>query len=348
MKKLLYLFSVILLLALTFMILNSSHPIWWQNIKLNSTKFWGFTSISNNPLLPGSDADFSQTDYKDKEITPRIDTNRLFSGGPAKDQIPSIDDPQFEAISNTGFGDDELIIGLVINGDARAYPYAIMNWHEIVNDVVGGEPVAVTYCPLCETNSVFKRVLNGKAVEFGVSGKLYESCLVMFDRTSDSLYSQPWGVGIVGEETDTVLERVPAVRTTVGQWKEKYPDSKILTTDTGALRNYDQYPYGSYYTDRQVIFSVSRQDQLAVHPKEIGHIIFNHDENKTTNRFSGEYVYFTQAEVESAGELSFSMNGSEGKALWNSELGTIDFVNVDGQSIADMALFGFVYPAHFK
>ena len=345
MKKILV---TIILLITTVVILNWLNPIWWQNAKLNSTRVWGLATISNNPLLPGSDADLSGTDYKEKGIQPRIDLDKLFSGGPPKDGIPSIDNPVFEPIVETEFADDELIIGLEINGDARAYPYAILNWHEIVNDTVGGEAVAVTYCPLCETNSVFKREVNGTITEFGVSGKLYESCLVMYDRLTDTLYNQPQGVGIVGEKTNHVLERVPAVRTTVGAWRAKYPDAQILTTETGYDRDYTRYPYGSYYTDKNIIFDVSRQELLQEHPKEISQIVFTHDSKTPTDRFSGQSQVFTQSRVKAAGSIEFNWNGTTATAKWDEQLQTIEFKDSAGNTIPDMALFGFVYPAHFQ
>lgn len=330
-------------------VLNWINPVWWQDFKLQTVPYWGFASVSNNPLLSGADADLQETDYQDKEIEPRINLDNLFSGGPPKDGIPSIDDPVFEPIDQTAFADDELIIGLEINGDARAYPYAILNWHELVNDTVGGTPVAVSYCPLCETNSVFIRELDGEEVEFGVSGKLYESCLVMYDRKTDTLYEQPWGVGIVGEKTNHVLERVPAIRTTIGQWREQHPDSQILTTDTGYNRNYDAYPYGSYYTNEDIIFPVSRQDLLIEHPKEITQIIFQHDDRNPTDRFSGEYHAYTQKQVrESTEPVEFTWDNRTGVALWDENLETIIFQDADGNVIPDMALFNFVYPAHFQ
>jgi len=335
-------------MVISVITINWLNPIWWQNTKLNSTQFWGLTTISNNPLLPGSDADLSSTDYKEKGVQPRIDLDKLFSGGPPKDGIPSIDNPQFEPISETAFAGNELIIGLEINGDARAYPYAILNWHELVNDTVGGEPVSVSYCPLCETNSVFKRTINGKVTEFGVSGKLYESCLVMYDRLTDTLYNQVQGVGIVGEKTNHVLERVPAIRTTVGAWRTKYPDAQILTVETGHNRDYTRYPYGSYYTDENIIFSVSRQELLQEHPKEILQVIFQHDEKTPTDRFSGATQHFTQERVQAAGTIEFEWSESTATATWDTQLETIIFTDSSGEVIPDMALFGFVHPAHFQ
>lgn len=126
---------------------------------------------------------------------------------------------------------------MVVNGEAKAYPLGIMNWHEIVNDRVGGVNLNVSYCPLCDTIVAFER---GNTT-YGVSGKLYQSCLVMYDREDDTLYSQPWALGVVGSQVNHSLARVPAVKTTLGKWLAKHPDTKILSTETGYQRDYLRY-----------------------------------------------------------------------------------------------------------
>ncbi len=164
--------------------------------------------------------------------------------------------------------DFELVLGLNINGDIRAYPLQILVWHEIVNDEVGGVPVAVTYCPLCFTNQVFKRTIDGEVVEFGTSGKLYNSNLVMYDRSSESYWSQALGQAIVGEHTGKKLERIPFDLANWAEWKKLYPDSMVLSQNTGFGRPYGADPYGDYYTSPRVLFPVSnRDDRLGV--KEI-------------------------------------------------------------------------------
>lgn len=128
----------------------------------------------------------------------RISLDDLLPGGPPKDGIPALENLVFDSISQTTFKDDEKVLGVVINGEAKAYPYGILNWHEIVNDMVGGVPVSVTYCPLCDTGIVFDRKVAGQETTFGVSGKLFQSCLVMYDRLTSTLWSQPWGIGVSG------------------------------------------------------------------------------------------------------------------------------------------------------
>ena len=150
-----------------------------------------------------------------------IPLDKIKGGGPPKDGIPSIDNPVFAAVSDSNFmSDSDTVIGLVIDGDARAYPLFILVWHEIVNDTVGGLPVSVTYCPLCYTNQVFERIIDGTEVEFGTSGKLYNSNLLMYDRLTESYWSQALGLAVKGELTGTQLNLIPFDVITWGDWKE--------------------------------------------------------------------------------------------------------------------------------
>lgn len=214
---------------------------------------------------PASTLTIMETDGQ-KHIIP---LDKIKGGGPPKDGIPSIDDPKFTEISGSQFvSDSDVVIGLEINGDARAYPLFILVWHEIVNDVVGGTPVAVTYCPLCYTNQVFERIVNGNEVEFGTSGKLYQSNLLMYDRWTDSYWSQGLGMAVTGKLSGIQLKTIPFDVITWGDWKKLHPDSLVLTTDTGHLRSYATDPYGDYYTDPRIIFPVDNMDDR-MHPKEI-------------------------------------------------------------------------------
>ncbi len=222
-----------------------------------------------------------------KHIVP---LDKIKSGGPPKDGIPSIDNPKFAPVSESQFvPDTTFVIGLDINGEKRAYPLFIMVWHEIVNDIVGGVPVAVTYCPLCFTNQVFERVIDGKEVEFGTSGKLYNSNLVMYDRLTDSYWSQALGVAITGELTGYELKRIPFDVISWADWKTLHPDTLVLTTETGHIRSYGVDPYGDYYTDPRILFPVEHEDDR-MHPKEL--ILGFHE--------SDVYKAYKQDDVESA------------------------------------------------
>lgn len=222
-------------------------------------RFAGSSETSDNQIISSND------DAGTKAIVP---LDQIVSGGPPRDGIPSIDSPKFVSAEDAGLQDSDLVLGLNINGDIRAYPLNILVWHEIVNDEVGGTPVAVTYCPLCFTNQVFHRTIDNQTVEFGTSGKLYNSNLVMYDRTSESLWSQALGQAIVGEHAGKELERIPFDVAFWREWKTLYPQSKVLSQDTGFGRPYGVDPYGNYYTDPNILFPVShRDDRLG--PKEI-------------------------------------------------------------------------------
>jgi hypothetical protein len=236
---------------------------------------------------------------KEKSIVP---LDQIVSGGPPPDGIPSIDNPKFISVQEASkfLEDSELVLGLNINGDIRAYPLQILVWHEIVNDEIGSIPVAVTYCPLCFTNQVFNRTIDDgqEVVEFGTSGKLYNSNLVMYDRTSKSLWSQAMAEGIVGKYAGTKLERVPFDVAYWKEWKQLYPDSKILSRDTGSNRPYGVDPYGDYYTNSDVLFPVSNKDnRLGLKEIVVGF------ENK------GQYKAYKLQEIENKKVINDQVNG---------------------------------------
>ena len=176
-----------------------------------------------------------------------IDLADILSGGPPKDGIPSIDKPRTVAIAEAGnLTDTEPVIGLVLNGKARAYPLRIMIWHEIVNDELGGVPVTVTYCPLCNSSIVFDRRLGGKILDFGTTGKLRYSDLVMYDRQTESWWQQCLGEGIVGEMTGQRLKIIPSRLESFADFKKRAPDGDVLVPNNSGLRNYGANPYTGY------------------------------------------------------------------------------------------------------
>lgn len=177
-----------------------------------------------------------------------IDLSTLKSGGPPKDGIPSIDNPSFVRINEASdwIHPDEPVIALEHDGTARAYPLQILTHHEIVNDRIGGTPVAVTFCPLCYSALVFKRTLDGGPVTFGVSGLLRNSDLVMYDRKTETLWQQFTGKAIVGSRTGATLEQLPSQIISFKQFAETYSDGMILSRDTGYNRPYGRNPYAGY------------------------------------------------------------------------------------------------------
>ncbi len=187
-----------------------------------------------------------------------------------RDGIPAIDRPRFQTIeeAESVMGDLEPVITFKINGEAKAYPLSILTWHEVVNDTVGGEPVIVTFCPLCNSALAFKRTLDGRVFDFGVSGKLRNSDLIMWDRQTQTWWQQLTGEAIVGELAGHTLEIIPASIISWADFKEANPDSLVLSRDTGFSRPYGSNPYAGYdRVDRPpFLFDGEEDDRLL--PKE--------------------------------------------------------------------------------
>ncbi|MCA1802740.1 MAG: DUF3179 domain-containing protein [Rhodothermaceae bacterium] len=177
-----------------------------------------------------------------------IELDELIDGGPGKDGIPSIDNPQFvsQEEASAWLRDVEPVISLEVNGEARAYPIQILMWHEIANDELGGVPVAVTFCPLCYSAIVFDRRLDGEVLEFGVSGMLRHSDMIMYDRTTESLWQQFSGEALVGDLTGDYLDILPSQLISFEQFREMYPGAEVMSRETGQRRNYGQNPYAGY------------------------------------------------------------------------------------------------------
>jgi hypothetical protein len=182
-----------------------------------------------------------------------IDLDEVVSGGPPPDGIPPIDEPRFESVAQAGtwLEDDSPVMVVEIDDDVRAYPLAILTWHEIVNDEIAGVPVVVTYCPLCNSALAFERTLptdgDATVLDFGTSGRLYQSNLLMYDRQTHTLWTQFDGEGVIGEDLlEARLERLPAWLLGFGEFAASHPDAPVLSRDTGHSRDYGRNPYQGY------------------------------------------------------------------------------------------------------
>ena len=191
-----------------------------------------------------------------------IPQDEVFDGGPGQDGIPSIDNPNFTTASEVDFLDDnDLILGIKIGDEIKGYPHPILDWHEIVNDRVGGSSISLTYCPLTGTGIGWNRSINGVETTFGVSGLLYNTNLMPYDRASGSIWSQQRLDCVNGENIGQEAQLYPFIETTWRTWLRAYPESKVLNTDTGFDRNYTFYPYGDYRTNNgNIIFPISNRD----------------------------------------------------------------------------------------
>lgn len=191
-----------------------------------------------------------------------VDLVKILSGGPGKDGIPAITDPKFVALSDSKVSDDTEVIYAEHGGEEKLYPLNILVWHEIVNDIVGGKPLAVTFCPLCGSAIVFEREVDGDTLEFGVSGFLYESNLLMYSREdSESLWSQSLGEAVVGQRTGADLEHYPMQLLSFSTAKQRFPDAKIMSTNTGFSRDYTATPYSGYSDTDDTYFPISVDDK---------------------------------------------------------------------------------------
>lgn len=188
----------------------------------------------------------------------------LRQGCPAGlDCIPSIDDPRFQwADQATWLAPDDRVIGVEIDGEARAYPLSILNVHEIVNDELAGRPIAVTYCPLSRSGVVFSRTVDGQTLTFGVSGKLLDANLVLYDRQTETYWSQIRGEAIVGPLVPMTLTLHPSTITTWADWRRGHPDTLVLSRDTGIYpkSTYASDPYAGYANQSDVGFGVGPVD----------------------------------------------------------------------------------------
>lgn len=193
----------------------------------------------------------------------------VFQGCPERDCIPAIDAPRFVPAAAADFlTDDDLVIGLTLAGKARAYPTRILNYHEIVNDTLAHRAVAVTWCPLCGSGLVFERSIDSKPVEFGVSGLLHNSDLIMYDRASRSLWQQITGTAFAGPLRGRELAALPSSMTTWRQWRGAHPDTQVLAPPSEDRRYQDPRPYGDYDRSDRLIFPVAQRNP-SLHPKEV-------------------------------------------------------------------------------
>ncbi len=195
----------------------------------------------------------------------RIPTDQIVPGGPPKDGIPALSSPKFVAAARARFlKPSDRVIGVEFEGDARAYPLKILNWHEAVNDRVGGVPVLVTYCPLCDSAAVFDRRVNGQELEFGISGLLYNSNVLLYDRSrqgEESLWSQLRAEAVTGPRSGQKLRVLPCDLTTWADWRARHPDTRVLSTDTGYRRVYAASPYTLYFRHDRLMFPVQPIDR---------------------------------------------------------------------------------------
>jgi hypothetical protein len=206
------------------------------------------TFIFATAMAAWASPDYWKSEWPKTDFTKySVSFDDIFSGGPPKDGIPSIDDPKFVTVAEIeDLADTEPVVGLAIGDDIRAYPLRILMWHEIVNDEVGGVPVSVTFCPLCNAAMVFDRRVGDQVLEFGTTGKLRYSDLVMYDRQTESWWQQFTGEAIIGSMLGTKLKLIPSRLESYANFKKRAPNGKVQIPTRAGMRRYGANPYSGY------------------------------------------------------------------------------------------------------
>lgn len=265
-----------------------------------------------------------------------VPTEEILSGGPPKDGIPAIDKPVFVKASQArSLRDDDRVLAITRNGISKAYPIRIMNWHEIVNDQFGGEGIAITYCPLCGSGIAFKADVAGKSLKFGVSGLLYNSDVLLFDRQTQSLWSQILAKAVTGPMKGSNLTAIPITHTSWADWRKRKPDTLVLTEETGFRRDYTGNPYDGYEKVEETIFPVRFRAQ-GYHPKEqvLGLLI------------DGKAKAYPFVELaRGSGEVKDVIDGHSILVRYNHTHRSAEAFDAQGKPIAGVTLFWFAWYA---
>ncbi len=254
-------------------------------------------------IPPGARNQF-RTDFRIHSIP----YHEIISGGPPKDGIPAVDNPQFITVSEADewIGDLEPVTVFQEQGDTRIYPFQILMWHEIVNDVVGGRPVVVTFCPLCNTAIVFDATVDGRRLDFGTTGRLRFSNLLMYDRQTESWWQQASGEAVVGRLTGSQLTFLPANIISWAEARDAFPQAQVLSRETGFPRNYGRNPYVGYdsIASSPILFSGETPDQLPAMARV------------TTVELNGEAVAYPNAVLQELGVVNDMVGGVEVAVFW--------------------------------
>lgn len=275
----------------------------------------------------------------------KIPEDKVFDGGPGKDGIPSIDSPQFEGTDSQDnlYTDDELMVVIRIGTTVRAYPHDILDWHEIVNDKINDVSFSLNYCPLTGTAMAWNRVINGSETTFGVSGLLYNTNLIPYDRRTDSEWSQLLMRGVRGQNADLDAELIPVVETTYGSFKKLWPNGVVMSQETGFNRNYGEYPYGGYRTDNALLYFPvdpyaddldAKEIVLGVRVNEkVKAYRYNGFENSVqviNDVFEGQEIVVAGSTEENI-LVAFSRKLADGTILELSPLSSLPAIMVDGE-----------------
>ncbi|WP_298357362.1 DUF3179 domain-containing protein [uncultured Litoreibacter sp.] len=281
------------------------------------------------------DTDFSKT---------TVDLNSIRSGGPGKDGIPAIDDPQFIKVADeTRLADREPVIALEIGGPPRAYPIRYFMVHEIVNDVVNGTPVAVTFCPLCNSAMVFDARVGGKPHTFGVSGNLRNSDMVMYDRQTESWWQQAVGEGIVGQHAGAELKQLPSWMESWADFKARNPDGIVLNAPRRNF-NYGYNPYVNYDSSARPFLYSGELPPNGIDPME--RVVRVGDSAWPMTRIAAQRS-ITEAGVTLTHEGQQASALDTGNIAKGKPVSTIRVRDAQGRDVPHDVMFAFAFQAFF-
>jgi hypothetical protein len=257
-------------------------------------------------------------------------------GGPPRDGIPSIDNPEFINISEANFlNNDDRVLGVYFKGIPKAYPVRILNFHEIVNDEFDGHPVVVTFCPLCGSGMAFDAMIEGQKRTFGVSGLLYNSDVLLYDRQSETLWSQILSEAVAGRLAGEKLDIIQTYNTSWKNWKDQYPGTLVLSTNTGFSKDYSRDPYPEYYDSEKVWFPVANKND-AMHPKA----------KILGLEINSKYKAYPFSELEKSREiLRDNFNGQDLLIHYNKKEESAYITDADNNVINSTTLFWFAWVA---
>jgi len=272
----------------------------------------------------------TESTEEEEEINWLLPADKILDGGPGQDGIPSLDSPVFAPVNEIDYvQDNRKVLGVSLAGVEKAYPLQVLDWHEIVNDRVGSRQVTISHCPLTGTGIGYNRIVKNRPVEFGVSGLIYKNNLIPYDRFTSSNWSQMQMRAVSGEMAGTLLEPVTVVETTWKTWKEMYPDSQVLTTETGFVRLYDKFVYGRNYSTShsQFLFPVENFDERLPNKEPVHAVLLNPEQGaEAMVRVYpiGEFAEDIEVMNDSIGDHRIVVAGSSGYSFATAFRSTLD------------------------
>lgn len=294
-------------------------------------------AITGVALFPGTTPLAAESrngfDYSDALVP----ADEIFWGGVPRDGIPPIHKPKFVSANDEDFvRDRDRVLGVVHNGIAKAYPIRILDRHEVVNDRFGDEAVVVTYCPLCFSGMAFTTHFSGVDLDFGVSGLLYNSDVLLYDYATGSLWSQILSKAISGPLKGAGIPAIPTANTTWRDWRDRHPDTLVLSTDTGFRINYRATPYGEYQSKGRLMFPVGQRNRA-----------YRNKELVLGIRINGVQKAYPFKELRAHGEASFSdsVGGTQLMIEWQEKEKYARALDSDGEEIPTVIVFWFAWYA---